>query len=383
MLVYICLLSAMLSLWFFLKPKRALQVSMLAVYVLCSLRYDFGNYIHYKWNFVTIQQLGLSEIIYEYQSFWDILSHNNSAHAEFGYIFLNWLFSWTSFEWFVAATTGLLFMTVYYLLVRYGEEEYYWLSFLIFVNPTILFVHLSVFRQMIAACLLVWAVIAHLEIRTRWKRIGTELALLTIIILFHKSAILLLPLFPLLDRIKLRGFFITYCLLWVIIPLAEPLLVNATENLGFYDTYTRSERIRGGSIESLALSMVLSIIFAWVVYFGREISDPTKRMLLILYCFVFMTRPFNSRPSLYLFNRYELYFDLFAVVAIPFVIKQIASRLSRFIWMSALIAFFLLRAYLFFLSPSAIGQHEFLYTSIFEKGIVVEQNWIKGYRFED
>ena len=62
MLVYILLLSAMLSFWLFLQPKRALQVSMWATYILCSLRYDFGNYIHYKWIFVTVQRLGLKEI---------------------------------------------------------------------------------------------------------------------------------------------------------------------------------------------------------------------------------------------------------------------------------------------------------------------------------
>ncbi len=381
MLVYMILLSLLLSLWLFLKPKLALQISMLTAYVLCSLRYDFGNYIHYKWNFVVIQHLGLLEIIKDYESFWDILSHSNPAHAEFGYIFLNWLFSGTTFEWFVAATTGLLFMTIYYLIIRYGEEDYYWLSFLLFVNPTILFIHLSVFRQMLATCMLIWAVIAHLEVKTFWKRTLIVLVLLIMMALLHKSALLLLPLFPLLDRIKLRGLFIAYCLLWGLIPLAEPLLLNASTNLGFYDNYTTSEKITSGG--NIALSMILTLIFAWLFYFGSEISDPAKRLCLIMYCFVFMTRPFNSRPSLYLFNRYELYFDLFIVIAIPAVIKQITSRFSRFVWTAVLIAFFLLRAHLFFLSPRSIGQHEFLYTSIFDKGIVIEQNWIKGYEFDD
>ena len=149
------------------------------------------------------------------------------------------------------------------------------------------------------------------------------------------------------------------------------------------DSYTHSEKFRGGGIGNIALSMVLSVIFAWMVYFGRDISAPAKRLCLIMYCFVFMTRPFNSRQSLYLFNRYELYFDLFVVIAIPMVIKQITSRFSRFVWTSVLIAFFLLRAHLFFLSPRSIGQSEFLYTSIFDKGIVMEQNWIKGYVFDD
>lgn len=383
MLVYIGLLSAMLSLWLFMKPKRALQIAMLAAFVLCSLRYDFGNYIHYKWNFVTIQQLGLLEIVREYRSFWDILGHNNSAHAEFGYIFLNWLFSGTTFEWFVAATTGFLFMTVYHLLVRYGEEDYYWFAFLVFVNPTILFVHLSVFRQMIAACLLIWAVVVHLEMRTRWKRICTEIALIAAMVLLHKSAILLLPLLPFTERMELRKLGIAYCLLWLLVPLLETMLVSISGNLGFYDAYTHSERIRGSGIMGLALSAVLSVIFFWIVCFGKGISDPAKKLCVVLYCLMFFTRPLNSRQALYLFNRYELYFDLFAVVALPLVLKQVTDRGARVFWQGALISFFLLRAYLFFLSPQAIGQREFVYTSIFEKGIVMEQNWVKGYEFDD
>ena len=66
MFVYVTILLFLLALWLFLKPKLALQISMLTAYALCSLRYDFGNYIHYKWNFVTIQRLGLLEIIGEY-----------------------------------------------------------------------------------------------------------------------------------------------------------------------------------------------------------------------------------------------------------------------------------------------------------------------------
>lgn len=172
------------------------------LFIFLALRYEYGNdymsyyYIHRDMN-MGIEAWGENDILYKY---------------------LNLVVP--NFYLMVAIVSLFYIFTMGYLILRLKANQYWFAVVLLLINPYLFLTHLSSFRQTIAICFVIFSV--HFAVQRKlWKY------LLFIIIAagFHKSALILLPLYFWLTESKIskKGFIVTYGLLVLLLitPLFE------------------------------------------------------------------------------------------------------------------------------------------------------------------
>ncbi len=169
--------------------KAWLKVTFFVIFAFLALRYNFGN--DYK---------GYNNRFLEINGYQDIGVAAEFVTWEPGWFFLNRMFGvWGSSGFFLMVALLAAFNCfVYYLFIkRYVPPSYYWFAvFLYIFTPGLMLVHSSAMRQSVAIALFLLAI----DFLCR-KKILLYFLCLTIAITFHKSAVVLVPIY-LLTLIK-------------------------------------------------------------------------------------------------------------------------------------------------------------------------------------
>lgn len=283
--------------------KKVLCVFFLILFFLLALRSfkigtDLTNYIP---RFQSISDMSWGEIF-------------SNEHREIGYVILNKLVSIFSKNphVFLAIVAGITIIPLAILYCWESENALLSISiFLILPNFCMLF---SGLRQAIAISLGVPAY--YLAKR---KKFFWFLCIVVLAMLFHKSAFMLLALYPLL-HVK-----ITKNWLWFVIPGMVVVFLFNVEIFDFVlqflgDTYQE----RYGEIEStgayaMIVLFLLFAVYAFIVPSSRKLDQEIiglRNVLLLIICIQFFA-PLNSVAM-----RMNYYFLIF----LPILIPKIANR---------------------------------------------------------
>ena len=339
------------------KNKYIQRVAYVILFLFAALRFMYGNdyYNYYRW-FNYIHAGGES-----------------GFKTEILYNFLNRCLP--SFPVLVALASALLILVVYRLLTRNLPTSYSWLGICIFViSPALFLMNLSALRQSIATCCFVIAV----NYACRKKYFG-YLVLVVAAALFHKSAILLMPFIFIANDKPVKNM---HC--WIILISTLVLLVSSNlllnivvwvaEQFGDKNYIYMAEQDMQNSIRATLLT---SVFFFYVLF-----NLPKLKGNALIYAKIYMVSPILGvlAREISMLTRIQMYFDIFAIVALPSIFKEVKSRgpvivnrrnvllafwecLNKYVIPPMIVAIYLLRYYSFFTNPE--WKAFFVYRTIF------------------
>jgi len=296
------------------------------LFLFLALRYDYGNdYMSY---------LNIHTLINASQQAW---GNNNILFK-----YLNLLIP--NFYLLIAFISLLYIFSVFYLVKSNVKVNLYWFSILILLlNPYLFLVHLSSIRQTIAICFFVFAIIFLIK---------RNLVMYTVFVLisfgFHSSALVLLPLYFLINekKIKKRWFMLIFLFLSIFLgtSLFETLIYKVLEFFPYNYTYYFEQGLQN----SLRSTLISSFFFFLILFNinkleGKEIIYGKLSLIATLISlFAF---------KLSLITRIGMYFDVFLIVTLPLIFSKIKIKAVRQILFIVIIVIYVLRYVSFFNDP--------------------------------
>ena len=280
-----------------------------------------------------------------------------------------------SFPVLVALSSLLLIIVVARLICKNLPVNYSWIGICIFViSPALFLMNLSALRQSIAICFFVIAVNCACKKKYLWYLVWVVVAAL-----FHKSAILLLP-FCLLATPKpvkpvaCWGIILGTLLLLMSSGLLLDIVVWVAEQFGDKNYIYMAEQDMQNSIRATLLT---SVFFFYVV-----LNLPNLEGKALIYAKIYMISPLLGvlAREISMLTRIQMYFDIFAVVALPSIFMATKARgpvivnrrnvlitfwdcLNKYAFPPVIILIYLLRYYSFFTNPE--WEAFFTYRTIF------------------
>lgn len=318
-------------------PLRLCGIGVLFIFL--ALRYNYGNdYVAYSEIHSIIQQNGT-----QYPK--DIL-----------YVVLNRVID--SFQLLVAILSAFYVYSIYYLLKHTMPIRYWWLSLaMLLCNPYFFLVHLSTFRQTLALCFFIFAVVAGIK-----RKLILYLVFITLAAMSHKSAVILLPSWFLLKQSKLNrlefmlGILIPFLIL--MFPERFEVLVQLVFNYTEVD-YSHYLGDKQNSIRSIAISS----IFYFILIFSVKKMDtrylPYAKLALVGSILSLSTR---FMPMI---TRIQMYYDIFYIVALPMIVFHVRDKYVRSVVIFVIIAIYILRMYSFMNNP--LWESFTVYRTIFQE----------------
>lgn len=339
------------------KNKYIQRTAFVVLYLFAALRFMYGNdyYNYYRW-------------------FNRIHAGRPSAFkTEVLYNLLNTYLP--SFPVLVALSSLLLIVVVYRLIYKNLPINYAWIGICIFViSPALFLMNLSALRQSIAICFFVIAVNCACKKKYFWY-----LVFVVVAALFHKSAILLLP-FCFLATAKPVKPIACWIILGgtVLLLMSSGLLLDmvvwVAEQFGDKNYIYMAEQEMQNSVRATLLT---SVFFIYVV-----LNLPRLEGKALIYAKIYMLSPLLGvlAREISMLTRIQMYFDIFAVVALPSIFMATKARgpvivnrrnvlitfwdcLNKYAIPPVLILIYLLRYYSFFTNPE--WEAFFTYRTIF------------------
>lgn len=344
------LMTVLLSLLYRIRRnKYLLYISFLPVFLFFSLRNDYGNdFIPYKSLFNAIQS---SDAV------------NIEERIELGWIFLNTLFSFSNFHFFIFSLTVISFLVYYKLMRLFIPHAYYWLFlFLILFDSNILLIQASAMRQNVAILCFMCANIA-----IYYNKKMLYLGYCVIACFFHSTAILLTPLI-LLQRFNLKIKSINAVLIAIIYLIGSlviqdfKIFIRTLAEKFISPIYLYYMDLDFGT-QSLSNVLFYSFLFYVLLRYYDKIPF-NKRYIVLFSLFGIILIPFcYIIPML---ARFTLYFSPLIIISFIFILMQIKDRVVRRILLVLFIAVTLFRCYSFFFSEtysnSYLNYHSILFT---------------------
>lgn len=343
-MIHVILLSV-IGLAFYGKKSRKIQTfAFFVLTLMASIRYMYGNDYssYYKWH---------QRIHAGWESPFD---------GEILYTLLNKITP--SFYILIVLTSIAFVWTIYKFMTDNLEKEYVWVALLIFlINPYLFLMNLSSIRQCIAMCLYIVAV----QYALKKNKIG-YIFIMIIAILFHKSAVLLLPTYFLMGTRKVtKKTIAVICVgiigmfFWVDIDGIAKSLVSIFDDVN-YVSY-----IESGMSNSLRATMLSSVSLIYVL-FNLPKMDGKYLAYGKLYLVSTVLAVLAYRMSM--LTRIQMYFDIFSVVVIPYllsknkmdgkvtlysrnIIKTIWGIVNKYLLPILIFIIYILRYYSFFTNP--------------------------------
>lgn len=332
------------------------NLSFCILAIIASIRYMYGNdYVSYYRCFQKIKNGG-----------------ENPFKEEILFTFLNDI---SPSFYFLITITSVFFVYVIYGLVKQNiEDRYIWLSlFVLLVNPYLFLMNMSAIRQAIAMCLFIIAVECALN-----KQILRYIGLILIAALFHKSAIILLPVIFLINSKKITRIKVIIIVLSILFLLNVNSISLYLENLVklFNDSnYLYYIKENGGNS---ARATFLSSIYC--VYILCNLPKLEGKYLIYGKLYLCSTILAILAYKIAMFTRVQMYFDIYSIIIIPYIIiknnpgvklkvyrknicRTLFELLNRYVFPFLIIIIYLLRYYSFFNNPMWIAFYE--YNTIF------------------
>ena len=344
-MVHVWLALAVLFAILGFKNKYIQRTAFVILFLFAALRFMYGNdyYNYYMW-FKYIQA-----------------GNPSPFKTELLYNLLNrWL---PSFPVLVALSSAFLILIVYRLITKNLPTCYSWLGICIFViSPALFLMNLSALRQSIATCCFVIAVNFACRKKYLWY-----LVMVIVAALFHKSAILLMPFCLLANDRPVKPWFCWAVMAGTLILLVTSglllsIVVWVAEQFGDKNYIYMAEQDMQNSIRATLLTSVF--------YFYVLLNLPKLKGKALVYAKIYMISPLLGvlAREISMLTRLQMYFDIFAIVALPSIFMEVRSRgpvivnrrnvlitfwdcINRYAIPPLIVIIYLLRYYSFFTNP--------------------------------
>ena len=331
------------------KKVNLYWLSFVVLTVFSALRYGFGNdYFSYKKIFDSIHGKGDAGIAtyYEKQLLFTIFNKISP-----------------SFYFFIGLTSVCFLITVYFLIYKNCYKKYRWLAVAVFlINPYLFLINLSSIRQCMAMVLFIVAVDFAYK-----KNFIVYILLIAAATLFHTSAIILLPVYFILNEKPVGNIMILFIVGVVCFLLLTPnflkelieKVIRAIFHETNYDLYLNGENSFRATI--------LSSVYFFYVLFNIKYLNGKNLVYAKLYLLGTIFNILAFRFSM--LTRITMYFDIFSVVVIPCLFEEsltsersqmihikrkgenLYALMNRYMFPCLIFVIYALRYYSFFTNP--------------------------------
>lgn len=338
------------------KNKYVQRFAFVILFVFAALRYMYGN---------------------DYSSYYNWYDYvRNGGSSPFGpEVLFTLLYKLVpSFFVLIAMISAVYLLLVYLLISRNLPTEYAWISVFIFlVNPYIFLMNLSALRQCLATCLFILAVDFSYQ-----RKAFKFCVLILIATLFHKSAFILFPLYFIANDKPVR---ITTC--WFLLLATLGILGTGTlSNLAlmvanWFEDKNYIYMAQQDMQNSLRATLLTGIYFLYALF-----NLPKLKGRVLMYAKIYTISPLLGVMAyeLSMLTRVQMYFDIFSILALPLIFREIQSRgpivvnssnvlitlwdcANKYALPILILAIYLLRYYSFFTNP--MWESFFNYQTIF------------------
>lgn len=339
-MVHVLLLSSFLISLVKIRNSRGKSIELflgfLVLFIFAALRYEYGN------DFIPYQKI-----------FIDSKNNINSANIEWLYFQINRLFP--TFQLLIAFLSFFYLYVVYKLIIDNVERKYRWVSmFILIINPYLFLMSLSSLRQTLVLCIFILAL--KIDFKNKITSFILYTSLIAVGYFIHQTAILLIPFFFICNMKKRPKLDV---IIFVLVPLVtilshnilmyliEKVLLLFTNNLNYL------EYINSNTPGSLRAMLLFLIFYVYVLINLHKLNGKEyvyTKLYLIGLMFALLSFRFG------MFGRFQMYFDVFGVVALPIVFKNAKKSSKRSIdytvnavvFPIVICAIFVLRYYSFF-----------------------------------
>ena len=339
------------------KNKAVRIFSFIWLFLFAALRYSFGNdYSGYHRWYTYIKNGGASP--YDGEPLFTLLNAVSPSY------FL-----------LVAFTSAVFVFVVYRLAERELNDFSFALAVFVFcINPYIFLMNLSAIRQSLATAVFIIAV----EYAIKRKPIHYA-ALIIIASLFHKSALILFPIYFIVAPKKIKPKTVKIIILLV---LTAILFLDIKRISGIVAVPLGGgeylHHISEGIGNSLRATVLTSIYFVYLI-FNFNKTDGKMAAYSKIYFVAVICGVLAYRVSA--FTRIQMYFDVFSVVTLPYLFVKnteqkiiacgdvptksvIFGVINKYVLPCLIVIIYLLRYYSFFTNPDWSSFHS--YRSLFE-----------------
>lgn len=278
-------------------------------------------------------------------SFQDVLLFK----IEIGYSIFSFIcsFLFTNY-FFLLAFIALIVVTLYSKLIMYLSVNYF-LSFYIFITSGIYVFFFNGARQGIAAALTSYAIIYIIK-----KNFFIYLFIIILAASFHKTAIIMLPMYYLVNRRNDYKVNLIVLALSFLLIINLPYFINLLTSIDDrYETY--GDKVESGGQLTIAFNIILGFIFVCIKPLIRKYLDSYNILLnMYLFCIVisFVALFAQVNPSGLL--RLTVYFSWTAIFMWPIILINIKGANFRSILYFIIIIFYSIYFYLSLLSFSSM-----------------------------
>ena len=319
------------------KTKASIVLAFTILILFAALRYNFGN---------------------DYRSYLnnDILIRSGETPLLKDWLFVSLERICPSFYVFIAITSLISIIPVYYLIKDFVVPEYRYMAFIIYcINPYLFLISLSSIRQALAIAFFILAVRYSLK-----RKPVPYMVCILIAILFHISAIVLIPFYFIANDRKVDRIQLTVVIMTLLTLLFAKGIFNSLIQLGldlFGIANYRYYASLGGT-NSLRATLLSSIYLIYVLINIRKMKGATLAFskLYIVGCILSILA-----YRLNMLTRFQMYFDIFSVVSIPMTIMMNNSlivtsdrkyrMINRYAFPILIFTIYALRYYSFFNNP--------------------------------
>jgi len=303
-------------------------LSFLTLFLFSALRYGYGNdYWSYYEGFQSIK-LGLPAPVGE-----DIL-----------YKYLN--LAMPNFNSLIVFISAFYVIVIYFLIKNNLKKGDYWLAiFILIINPYLFLIHLSALRQVLAILFFVLAVKFLIS-----RNPIPYFALILISSLFHKSAIVLLPIYFVVNTKEIsKSFIVLYTIVLyflVFSPFFNNLLLKIL-SLDFFPSkymYYYNQGLRNSLRATLISSYFYFLLAFNIKKFNYENIVYAKLSLIGI--------SFNLLAyQIAMLTRIQMYFDVFFIISFPIIFSNMKNKFYKYFFLIVFIMIYILRYYSFFTNP--------------------------------
>ncbi|MFD0826425.1 EpsG family protein [Neobacillus sp. M.A.Huq-85] len=313
-------------------------ITFFSLFLFLALRYDYGN--DYM----------------QYYSIHNLFVNGQSAWGENDILFkyLNLLIP--NFYLFIAITSLFYILTIYLLIKKNLRVKDYWLSvMLLLINPYLFLVQLSSIRQTIAICFFVIAVNFAVK-----RKLLLFLLFILIAAGFHSSAIVLLPLYFVLNDSKIKKKWFVLITVLTAILIGTPLFDLIMTRVLVYLPLNYTAYFEQGLTGSLRATLISSVFF-FIVLFNINRLDGKE----IIYGKLSLIGTIISLLAIKLsmIARLGMYFEIFLILTLVQILLKIKVKAYRQLLFIIVIIIYLLRYVSFFLNP-LWAEHYVIYRTI-------------------
>lgn len=304
-------------------PFRIFTFSILLLFL--ALRYGYGN------------------DYFGYYAIHTLINSGSTAWGSSNILFRLMNLSTSNYDLFIAIISCIYIIGISFLIEKNMKKNLYWISIcVLLINPYLFLIHLSGLRQTLAIVFLIFAV----HFGTKRKPIIYVLFIF-IAMGFHSSAVILFPLYFILNDKKFRKKEMFLSFIIIVLLLFSPLFdLMANEFFEYLPQYRHYYEM---GIQNSIRSTVISSCFYLFIVLNINKLDGKELIYGKLSLIGTMISILAIKVSM--ISRIGMYFDIFLVLTIPHILDKYTSKSKKYIFLMIIISLYLLRYVSFFTTP--------------------------------